>query len=287
MDRIVSCRSRRHVRPRAGFTLIEVLVVVAIIALLISILLPSLASAKRSAKDAMCKSNLHQIGLASASYAVSNGKNVYPDWWAVGTAPFRILPGVYDAVSGKYARYGLPDVFARLRILPARGNKVWVCPLNEREAAFQQTYFWSNSDAATQDPRNYNAGMSATRKLQTGEQDNTGSWWVADNYNFKPYRPVDEAPTDYTTALDLYGPNQNQKKYCYDHWVPSDANTFDVGWRFWHRGAQTTWHGTQNVKNSGQPTYGWGFNMLYFDQSIGFRVMSKLSGGKYFSTPVQ
>ncbi|HOB76852.1 MAG TPA: type II secretion system protein [Phycisphaerae bacterium] len=44
-----------------GFTLIEVLVVVAIIALLVAILLPSLANARESARAAMCGSNMSQI----------------------------------------------------------------------------------------------------------------------------------------------------------------------------------------------------------------------------------
>jgi len=59
----------RPSRRRGGFTLIEVLVVVAIIALLVAILLPSLARARKLARRTLCANNLHAIGLAVAEYA--------------------------------------------------------------------------------------------------------------------------------------------------------------------------------------------------------------------------
>jgi len=51
-----------------GFTLIEVLVVVAIIALLAAILIPSLARAREAAKVVSCKANCKQIGTMIAEY---------------------------------------------------------------------------------------------------------------------------------------------------------------------------------------------------------------------------
>jgi prepilin-type N-terminal cleavage/methylation domain-containing protein len=56
---------------RNGFTLIEVLVVVAIIALLIAILLPSLARAKAIARMVQCQSNLKQLGTAFTVYSAT------------------------------------------------------------------------------------------------------------------------------------------------------------------------------------------------------------------------
>lgn len=86
---------------RSGFTLIEVLVVVAIIALLISILLPSLKKAREEAKKAACVSNLSQLGKASAAY-LHTFKNRFP--W--GLAPLsgapRIRTWAYGGTAGTW-----------------------------------------------------------------------------------------------------------------------------------------------------------------------------------------
>ena len=64
---------RRQRTPQGGFTLIEVLVVVAIIALLVAILLPSLRAAREQAKLTVCKANCKQIANVTGEYETEYG----------------------------------------------------------------------------------------------------------------------------------------------------------------------------------------------------------------------
>ena len=64
---------QRSSLPRPpGFTLVELLVVVAVICILAALLLPAVGAARRASNDTKCISNLRQLGTAILAYATDH-----------------------------------------------------------------------------------------------------------------------------------------------------------------------------------------------------------------------
>jgi len=83
---------------KRAFSLIELLVVISVISLLMAVMLPALASARAGARGMVCKSNLRQLYLANAGYAVEN------DGYYVPAAP-----DIMAESGGRYRWHGVRE----------------------------------------------------------------------------------------------------------------------------------------------------------------------------------
>ena len=99
----------RFAKPPRGFTLVELLVVIAIVAVLIAILLPAVQQAREAARRTQCRNNLKQIGLALHSYHDSHGVLPMGFHWPLGTGwTYHLLPFLDQAALYNSFTVGTP-----------------------------------------------------------------------------------------------------------------------------------------------------------------------------------
>jgi prepilin-type N-terminal cleavage/methylation domain-containing protein/prepilin-type processing-associated H-X9-DG protein len=106
---------------RRGFTLVEVLVVIAVIGILVGLTLPAVQAAREAARRIVCQNNLHQIGIAAQAHVDKLGFFPTGGWgnhwtgdpdmgfsarqpggWLFNLLPFMEYSTVHDLGGGKY-----------------------------------------------------------------------------------------------------------------------------------------------------------------------------------------
>ncbi len=117
---------------RNGFTLVELLVVIAVIGMLVALLLPAVQSARTSARRMQCVNNLRQIGLATANYASANNHLPPPTAGAQfenrGSTLVLLLP--YLEEGALYANYQLENAITDRQnaLVTGQSVPVFLCP---------------------------------------------------------------------------------------------------------------------------------------------------------------
>jgi len=119
-------------RHCAGFTLVELLVVIAVIAILAALLSPALANSKEKAQSVNCISNLRQLGLAASLYA-DDETDCLPWSERHWTAP-TTQSGPLNYTDSAAANFR-PNAYFQLRRFTGQDNRFWQCPSAREDKA--------------------------------------------------------------------------------------------------------------------------------------------------------
>ena len=149
-------------KPR-GFSLIELLVVVAIMAILAALLLPSLSKAKSKAQQTQCMNNVKQLTAAVIIYVSDYGKTV-PD----------IVAGQTGGQTAGWA-LNLVDYYSKT-------TNLLLCPVSTRPASNAAGFFYNNGQGSVDTPWSRTFDNGLVRATVTSSYGFNG-WFFTDTLN--------------------------------------------------------------------------------------------------------
>jgi prepilin-type N-terminal cleavage/methylation domain-containing protein/prepilin-type processing-associated H-X9-DG protein len=278
-------------QTRRGFTLIEVLVVVAIIALLVSILLPSLAKAREEARRVICAAHLEQITKAESMYQTQNSGWIPGSPWTTGMyftmtpqSSFNLVRKLplswYDYITPLRSLMSGPasiraprdasDVTAaRDQLFKEAAEGVFQCPSNDQKSA--PFAAGSGGPGSVEGFHAWNAVSYVTMwSIMRGGQDlskgiTSGAYAGATGYNVAVITPSDwevSVPDDYVPKHSKLG-QEGMKVFVADgaRYLDRDGGmgfTHNVGWK----GNKLAWS-VEPPSTAGTQGWDYTFSRLY------------------------